>query len=83
MMRFISFYNLLFFCLSQTADSNRRLGYSEYKYPSNDTVLRSFYFSVPVDITHFTRNSNFLLLPQQGSYIFKLFTFCFATLSIK
>lgn len=51
MMRFISFYNLLFFCLSQTADSNRRLGYSEYKYPSNDTGLRSFFFSMPVDIT--------------------------------
>lgn len=51
MMRFISFYNLLFFCLSQTADSNRRLGCSEYKYPSNDTGLRSFFFSMPVDIT--------------------------------
>jgi len=66
-MIFISsyIYNLFFFCLSLTADSNKRLVYNEFWYPSNDTVLKSFYFSMPANTTQFTRNSlNFLLLPQ-------------------
>lgn len=66
-MIFISsyIYNLFFFCLSHTTDSNRRLAYDEFQYPSNDTILSSFYFFMPVNTTQFIRNSlNFLLLPQ-------------------
>lgn len=67
MMIFISsyIYSLFFFCLSHRAESNRRLVYDEFQYPSNDIVLSSFYFSMPVNATEFTRNSlNFLLLRQ-------------------
>lgn len=58
-------YNLFYFCLSHTAEINRMLVPDEFQYPSNDTILRSFYFSMPVNITQFIRNSlNFFLLPQ-------------------
>lgn len=56
--------------------------YDEFQYPSDDTILSSFYFSMPVNTTHFTRSSlNSLLLPQWGSYILKIFTSYFARLS--
>lgn len=69
-------YNLFFFCLRHTAEINRTLVSDEFQYPSNDTILRSFYFSMPVNTTQFIRNSsNFLLLPQWGLWFWNSLLF--------